>query len=262
MWSQGQLLCVCVCVSVCMCVCVHEEVVRMRLCQQAGLDPVQLRQEEPFQYIPSKNHNTHTHTYTHTQTHHATNLPALFHTLYEQISVHTGYNTPVGMCVSVCVCVNPPPSSRVLVSAFRDQRFLRAIIQNTPLPPSKPNQIKYTWKHSHRCVCVCVCDRGWQGRGGKGVWRGGWAHKHLLSYTKTNTCKLTLISHILSLSLTHTHACARAHTHTYAHTHTHIHTHTFTHTHWSRAGRQRIMVLWCSLAPMWNVRRPWIELSG
>ena len=134
------------------------------------------------------------------------------------------------MCVSVCVCVNPPPSSRVLVSAFRDQRFLRAIIQNTPLPPSKPNQIKYTWKHSHRCVCVCVR----QGVAGKGRKRGveGRVSTQALAliYENKHMQAHSHISYSLSLSYTHTRMCARAHTHIRTHTHTHTHTHIHTHT--------------------------------
>lgn len=91
-------------VSVHTCVSVHEEVLGMRLCQQAGLDAEQLQQEEPFQAFSSKNLNWGVYA-------HTANLPALFDTLYEQISVHTGHSTPVGVCVCVFVCVSPPPAA-------------------------------------------------------------------------------------------------------------------------------------------------------
>lgn len=80
----------------------------------------------------------------HTHTH--CDSPALLHAQRSHRELHTCWP------VCVCACVNPPPSSRALASAFRDQRFLRAIILQTPLPPSQPNQIHL--KNTHTGVCV------------------------------------------------------------------------------------------------------------
>lgn len=106
---------------------------------------------------------------------HTSSFPALLVVWANQCS-HWAPHTCLHVCTSVCVCirVNPPPSSGVLVSTFRDQRFLRALIQQTPPLPrnqTKPN----TPENTNTGVCVCVHEMG-----GAEVWRGGqkWTNGH------------------------------------------------------------------------------------